>query len=160
MLSSPVPAPTRLPAPARGFTMIEVMLAVAIIGILAAIAIPNYSQYVIRSKVTDATNGLVEARLKLEQYYQDNRRYSTTANGTTCPSTAIPATGIFAYTCAASDSGQTFVVTATSQISQGLGAASGHYVYTLNQANTKGTTTYNNVAQSGKTCWLLKGGEC
>lgn len=158
MLNRPVPAlPQRL---ARGFTLIEVMITVAIIGVIAAVAIPNYTQYVVRSKVTDATNGLVEARMKMEQYYQDNRRYSTTATGTTCPSTALPATGIFQIGCTASASGQAYTLTATSQTGKGLGSTAGHYVYTLNHSNTKGTTTYKNVTQSGKECWLLKGDEC
>ncbi|MEJ7807579.1 MAG: type IV pilin protein [Telluria sp.] len=157
MLNRPVPALSQRPAHARGFTLIELMVTLAIIAILSAIAIPSYSRYLVRSKLTDATGGMVEFRLKMEQYYQDNRKYGTT--GTTCGATR-PVTATFEYTCATSASGQAFQITATSQTGKGLGSAAGHYVYTLNEANTKGTTMYSNAAQTGKTCWLLKGDEC
>lgn len=59
----------------QGFSLIELMIVVAIIGILAAIAIPQYGDYVRRGKVTEATATLAEYRTRLEQYYQDNRNY-------------------------------------------------------------------------------------
>ena len=156
MFNRHVPAASKQHAPAWGFTLIELMITVAIVGILAAIAIPSYTQHVVRTKVTDGTNGLIEARLKMEQYYQDSRSYAS--SGTTCGPT-MPATGTFAYTCAAGDSGQSFLVTATSQASKGVGAAAGYYVYTIDHTNAKATTKFKNVTQT-KTCWLLQGGEC
>ena len=56
-----------------GFTLIELMITVAIIGILAAVAYPGYQDYVIRGKIPEATNTLSSTRVRLEQYYKDNR---------------------------------------------------------------------------------------
>jgi type IV pilus assembly protein PilE len=59
----------------RGFTLIELMIVVAIVAILSAIALPAYNQYVTRSKLTDAFSGLSSMSVALQQYYQDNRTY-------------------------------------------------------------------------------------
>ena len=140
-----------------GFTLIELMITVAIISILASIAIPSYSQYIARSKLTEAINFLSDTRIKMEQYYQDSRNYGST--GTTCGAT-LPTANNFAYTCATSSSAQAYILTATSQTGKGLGSAAGDYAYTLDQSNAKATSKFKGVTQSGKTCWLVAGTEC
>src|SRR5258708_6947981 len=59
-----------------GFTLIEVMIVVAIVGVLAAIALPNYSDYVKRSKIIEATSVLSDLRVRYEQFFLDNRTYT------------------------------------------------------------------------------------
>ncbi|HEY8100136.1 MAG TPA: type IV pilin protein [Burkholderiaceae bacterium] len=129
----------------RGFTLIELMITVVVIGILSAIAIPAYTDHVIRGKLMEATSSLSNGRVKMEQFFQDNRTYS----GGTCPA----ATASFTYACTTAVLTPTiYTITAT-----GIGNLSA-YSYTINQDNTKTSTTpWGNSI----TCWVIKkGGGC
>src|SRR5690606_38472416 len=63
-----------------GFTLIEVMIVVAIIGILAAIAYPSYQDHVRKSRRADAQTALLELAQFMERHYTTNGRYLTSAN--------------------------------------------------------------------------------
>lgn len=66
---------------AYGFTLIEVLIVVAIVGILSAVAFPSYTEYIRRGNRSEATAALLEAQQFMERYYGANNRYSTAANG-------------------------------------------------------------------------------
>src|SRR5690606_12654215 len=61
----------------KGFTLIEVMITVAIVAILAAVALPNYSNYITRSRLVEATDALSAGHTRMEQHFQDNRGYDS-----------------------------------------------------------------------------------
>ncbi|KQX87641.1 fimbrial protein [Variovorax sp. Root473] len=70
------------PRNSPGFTLIEVMVVVAIVAILAAIALPNYQEHVRRSKRTEAQGLLMEAAQFMQRYYSANDRYTAVAGDT------------------------------------------------------------------------------
>lgn len=64
----------------KAFTLLELMIVVAIIGILAAIAIPNYQEYLLRSKRSEGMSLLSDAAVQQERFYAQNNSYVTSTN--------------------------------------------------------------------------------
>jgi type IV pilus assembly protein PilE len=113
----------------QGFTLIEIMIVVAIIGILAAVAVPQYQDYVLRANIQEAASTLSDYRTRMEQSYQDNRTYIAGGN---C-AVAVPAATVrWTYTCVAGTT-QTFTATAT-------GASTmTDFIYSINERNARVT---------------------
>ena len=80
---------------ARGFTLIELMIAVAIVAILVAVALPSYRDHILRGQLADARNLLSSTAARLEQFYQDNRNYGST--GAAC-GLGMPTSATFTFT--------------------------------------------------------------
>lgn len=151
----------------QGFTLIELMIVIAMMAILAAIAYPSYSEYIVRSKLTEATSALADMRVRMTNYFVDNRSYKKKL-GTSAADLADTACGVNMPTnlhyfsiadgdCVAT--GTTYTITATSQAGQGLGAA-GDYQYTVNQARDNFRVTVKFAGQTvNAACWLVKKGQ-
>lgn len=119
-----------------GFTLIEIMVVVVIIGILAAIAVPQYTEYVRRSQLTEAQSVLSDLRVQMEQYYQDNRTYIGAGGINNCGA-RTPVLGsvrFFGIACAATLT--TYTLTATGN----AGTRTALFSYTINQQNLRTTT--------------------
>jgi type IV pilus assembly protein PilE len=138
-----------------GFTLVEVMIVVAIVGILAAIALPNYTEYLIRGKLVEGQSQLAAHRVKMEQFFQDSRTY---LNACDAGSIAVKPADTKNFTYACVSDATTYTVTAT-----GLGSMA-PFVFTVDQSNTRKTTgvdTAKGWSVPASNCWVTKkGGQC
>jgi type IV pilus assembly protein PilE len=137
-----------------GFTLLELMIVIAIVGVLAAIALPNYADYIKRGKIIEATTALSDFRQRYEQYFLDTRSYVGAC--------AIHKTQVnaqvkdFIVDCP-SETGSTYTLIATGQGSMAK------FKYQVDQTGAKTTlgvdTGWN--TPSPNTCWAVrKSGDC
>lgn len=142
-----------------GFTLIELMIAVAIIGILAAIGYPAYTDYVRRGKIAEGISTLADTRSKMEQFFLDNRTYvGADAANMPCNITVLDAgKKYFNSTCTNLTTG-TYQVNAVGKGTEGMGA----FTYTVDQQNVRGTVISGLSGWDGTfPCWVVKkGGVC
>jgi type IV pilus assembly protein PilE len=136
-----------------GFTLIELMMALVVVAILTAIALPSYTAYILRGKIPDATANLASKRVQMEQWFQDNRTYI----GAPACNDLTPPNKNFQFSCP--------VQTATTYTLQAIGKASlAGFTYTVDQSNVQ-TSTFASpapaawVASSPANCWITKAGD-
>lgn len=100
-----------------GFTLIEVMIAVAVVAIIAAIAYPSYQRQMARTTRADAHAALTTLANRQEQYFYDHRSYTTDTAALGLASPYLTESGHYRITVAAADGGITngFTATATAQ---------------------------------------------
>jgi type IV pilus assembly protein PilE len=131
-----------------GFTLIELMVTIAVVAILAAVALPSYSDYLIRGRIPQATNNLASMRVKLEQYFQDNRTYEGACKKQTVA--PLPEQDDFIYSCPTLTD-KAYIVQAA-----GTGRMIG-FTYTIDQDNTKTTAAVPTGWGPAQTaCWVIK----
>lgn len=139
------------------------MITVVIIGVLAAIAIPSYQDYVRRGYVVDGTNALATVRADMERYFQDNRTYENVSATVLAPCDAgVPAGkrtfGNFVVTC----SNPARTATTYTLSAAGSGPANGA-IYTITESNVRATLgmppSWSGWRNECPSSWIVKKGQ-
>jgi type IV pilus assembly protein PilE len=103
----------------RGFTLIELLIAVVIVGILVGIGYPSYRNHVIRGQRTEGQTALMDAAARQEQFFLDNKSYTTTIGAGGLNLAALTESGAYALSVVAPTAGcpigRCYVLQATPQ---------------------------------------------
>jgi type IV pilus assembly protein PilE len=136
----------------RGFTLIEVMVVVAIVAILAALAVPVYRDYVTRGRIPDALGPLADMQARMEQYFQDQRTYVGACQANTI-APLPPASKYFSFDCG-TPTATGYTIRATGQ--NGMDG----FVFQLSLSGGSYSRTTSSVpdgwALPSSNCWVTK----
>lgn len=138
---------------ARGFSLVELLIVVVIIGVLAAVAIPAYGNYVTRSRLSEAFTGLGTIQTSAEEYWSNNHTYAGLDTAT--PSRMPPNSVNFIFSLNNTATASSYTATATGQ-----GTMQG-FVFTIDQNGNRATTAVPAGYATNASCWIdRKGGQC
>ncbi|HVJ75087.1 MAG TPA: type IV pilin protein [Casimicrobiaceae bacterium] len=133
-----------------GFTLIELMVVVAIAAILASVALPMYRTYVMRGRIIDATSKLSDFRVRMEQYFMDNRTYASGAN---CGVADPTLTGDAAFDIKCTGASATnYTVKATGRSAAGMSG----FEYQIVASGAKKTNAVPSGWTTASDCWVTK----
>ncbi len=138
----------------RGFTLIELMIAVAIVALIAAIAYPSYRDSVLRSRRSDAKVALTQTAQTLERCYSQFASYDASScpvQATTQSTTAITSPEGY-YTVNVADTATTFTLTATPTTKGGQDDDTTCHSFTLTETGKRGSTSQAG-SDTTSTCW-------
>jgi len=134
----------------KGFTLIEVMIVVAVVGILLAIGVPAYQQFIVKSKRVEATSLLMEAAGEQQRFYTENNRFATDMTEMGYANAQVNSeTGLYTVSVTASTrSSYTLTAAPVATESQARDADCGSF--TINSGGLKGIVGGTETAED---CW-------
>jgi type IV pilus assembly protein PilE len=146
-----------MPPKCEGLTLIELMVVLAIIGVLSALAYPSYQQHLRRSERLAAMGALLEAQLVMERHYAALYRYTQDAGGQVAPVLparlqTTPAEGSARYRLSVQASLEAYTLSATPVLA---GVACDSFTLTLTQTGVKGAVAEGIAvdADTAAQCW-------
>ena len=128
----------------------ELAIVLTVIAVLAAIAVPSYVQHLQRARLAEALTRLADHRVRMEQYFLDNRRYDDGTGGCGAPASTATPSDRFALECTA---------TATSFTLAAVGVAGRdmqEFAYTVDEANNRRTPSLPAGWRTSDVCWVVR----